>query len=61
MKNQTNATNNPIAAGPLERIAQSILIAHAWVAGPATTERERIQRELIKGEAERRGSGSLTG
>ena len=33
----------------LERIAQSILIGYAWVAGPGMTEQQRPQQELAKG------------
>jgi hypothetical protein len=61
LKNQTKATDNFAAANPLERIAQGILVAHAWVAGPAMSERERIQRELVKAESARRAGASLTG
>ncbi len=32
----------------LERIAQSIIIAYGWVAGPGMTEQERIKRELAE-------------
>ncbi len=60
MKNQDNINNTATTTSALERIAQGIVIAHAWVAGPAMTERERIQRELVKAEAARRGSASLT-
>ena len=42
MKNRDNEINNPATASVLERLAQSILVAHAWVAGPALSERERI-------------------
>ena len=50
MNIQDNATNTTTAS-VLERIAQSILVAHAWVSGPAMSERERVQRELVKAEA----------
>ena len=50
MNTQDNATNTTTAS-VLERIAQSILVAHAWVSGPAMSERERVQRELAKAEA----------
>ena len=50
MKNQNNATDNSTATGVLLRIAQRILIAHAWVAGPGMTEQQRVQRELVKAE-----------
>ena len=50
MNTQDNATNTTTAS-VLERIAQSILVAHAWVSGPAMSERERVQRELSKAEA----------
>ncbi len=32
----------------LERIAQDIIIAYAWVSGPAMSERERMRQELAK-------------
>jgi len=33
----------------LERIAQQILVAYAWVSGPAMSEQDRIKEELAKG------------
>ena len=35
----------------LERIAQSILIGYAWVSGPAMTEQQRLEKELVKAHA----------
>ena len=32
----------------LERIAQQILVAYAWVSGPAMSEQDRIKEELAK-------------
>jgi hypothetical protein len=61
MKDQDRNTHTAVTANALERIAQGILVAQAWVAGPAMSDRERIKRELVKAEAERRGSASLTG
>ena len=51
MKNQDSAANTAATATILERIAQGIIIAHAWVAGPAMTEKQRIQRELVKAKS----------
>ena len=51
MKNHDSIANTSATASVLERIAQSILVAHAWVTGPALSERERIQRELVKAKA----------
>ena len=58
MKNQDSTNSIATTPAVLERIAQSILVAHAWLTGPAMTEQERIRRELVKAEAERpRGAG----
>ncbi len=38
----------PESDSVLERIAQQILIAYAWVSGPAKTEQERVQEELTR-------------
>ena len=32
----------------LERIAQDIILAYAWVSGPALSEQERFRREVAK-------------
>ena len=32
----------------LERLAQTIIIGYAWVAGPGMTERQRVQQEVAK-------------
>ena len=32
----------------LERIAQNIIIAYAWVSGPPMSEQERMKQELAK-------------
>ena len=42
--NQTTLESNTI----LERIAQQILVAYAWVSGPAMSEQDRIKEELTK-------------
>ena len=42
---QTTTTESPSI---LERIAQDIILAYAWVAGPALSEQQRLQRELTK-------------
>ena len=60
MNTQDNATNTTTAS-VLERIAQSILVAHAWVAGPAMSELERVQRELVKAEATGNTGAGITG
>ena len=43
-------TTQPVAESTsiLERIARDIIIAYAWVAGPAMSERQRVQQELAK-------------
>lgn len=51
MENHDKLSMAATTASLLERFAQSILIAHAWVAGPAMSERERVQRELAKAKA----------
>ena len=61
MKNRNNEINNSATASVLERLAQSILVAHAWVAGPAMSERERIQRELVKAESTGNTGAGITG
>ena len=61
MKNQDSTTGIATIPPVLERIAQSILVAHAWVAGPAMTEQERIRRELVKAESERPRGAGITG
>ena len=44
--NINNATLE--SASILERAAQSIIIAYAWVSGPGMTEKQRITQELAK-------------
>jgi len=61
MKNQDSITHTAVPAGALERIAQGILVAHAWVAGPAMSDRERIQRELVKAKASRNTGAGIAG
>ena len=61
MRNQDELTNTSNAGSPLERIAQTILLAHAWVSGPAMTEKERVQRELVKAEAAGHTGAGVTG
>lgn len=61
MKNRDELASTPVNGGALERIAQSILLAHAWVSGPAMTEKERIQRELVRAEAAGNTGSGITG
>ena len=61
MKNHDDINSTATTASALERIAHGILIAHAWVAGPAMSERERIKRELVKAEATRSTGAGITG
>ena len=61
MKNRNNEINNSATASVLERLAQSILVAHAWVAGPALSEQERIQRELVKAGSTGNTGAGITG
>ncbi len=37
---------NTEATSILERVAREIVIAYAWVSGPAMSQRQRLQREL---------------
>ena len=46
MEEKTNTTSVLEESSVLERIAQSIIVAYAWVAGPAMSEQERIKRHL---------------
>ena len=48
MTEQQNDTVETGSATVLERIAQSILIGYAWVAGPAMTEQQRVEKELAR-------------
>ncbi|MYC29862.1 MAG: hypothetical protein F4X65_07215 [Chloroflexi bacterium] len=50
MEEQTNTTSVLETSSVLERVAQSIIVAYAWVSGPAMTEQERIKRELDKSQ-----------
>ncbi len=61
MNNENSAANTAATDNILERIAQSILVAHAWVAGPALSERERVQRELVKAKATGNTGAGITG
>ena len=61
MKNQDSFTHTAVTANALERIAQGILVAHAWVAGPAMSDRERIQRELVKAKTSRNTGAGIAG
>ena len=61
MNNPSNEVNSLPTANVLERIAQGILVAQAWVAGPAMSDRERIQRELVKAEATGSTGAGVTG
>ena len=45
---QNDKVSETAATTMLERIAQSILIGYAWVAGPAMTEQQRMEKELAK-------------
>ena len=48
MEEKTNTTSVLEESSVLERIAQSIIVAYAWVSGPAMSEQERVKRELEK-------------
>ena len=48
MIEQKDSTTETGSTNILERIAQSILIGYAWVSGPATSEQQRLQREIAK-------------
>ena len=61
MKNEISINHTASATSVLERIAQGILIAHAWMSSPAMTDRERIQRELLKAEAAGTTGAGITG
>lgn len=50
MTEQEISNTNTESGNLLERAAQSILIAYAWVAGPAMTDQERIRQELVKSQ-----------
>lgn len=50
MEEQTNNTPVLETSSVLERVAQSIIVAYAWVSGPAMTEQERIKQELAKSQ-----------
>ena len=36
------------AVSLMERVAQNIIVAYAWVAGPGMSEQDRVNRELLK-------------
>ena len=61
MKKQDYPANPSTPANALERIAQGIIIAHAWVAGPAMSEQERTRRELVRAESQRPRGAGVTG
>lgn len=61
MEDRDNIPKEAITPSVLERIAQSILVAHSWVSGPAMSERERNQRELARVEAAGNNSAGITG
>ncbi len=48
MNEQSNTTLIQESASIMERIAQSLMVAYAWVSGPAMTEQERISEELAR-------------
>ena len=48
MTEQEITQTTTAAPNLLERIAQDIILAYAWVAGPALSEQQRVQRELVK-------------
>ena len=48
MKEENNTNLTQESTNIMERIAQSIIIAYAWVSGPAMTEQERISEELAR-------------
>ena len=48
MTNNTDTIITEEATSALARIAHSVLVAYAWVSGPAKTEEQRIQAELEK-------------
>lgn len=50
MEEQTNTTSVLETSSVLERVAQSIIVAYAWVSGPGMTEQERIKQELNKSQ-----------
>lgn len=50
MEEQTNTTSVIETPSVLERVAQSIIVAYAWVSGPAMSEQERIKQELARAQ-----------
>ena len=61
MNNQTSDTGNAATTGVLERIAQGILVAHAWVTGPAMTEQQRMRRELAEARNRELSDSGISG
>ena len=48
MTEQEHNTSTLESESILERIAQNIIIAYAWVSGPPMSEQERMKQELAK-------------
>ncbi len=47
-QNTNNAQQSSDSTGLLERIARDIIIAYAWVSGPAMSRQQRMEREVTE-------------
>lgn len=52
---------NQETASFLGRIAKEIIIAYAWVSGPALSEQQRLQQDLAEARRIERELNALTG
>ncbi len=52
---------NPETAAFLERVAKEIIVAYAWLSGPALSEQQRVQRDLAEARRIERELDALNG
>lgn len=57
----TPQTVNPETAPFLERLAKEIIVAYAWLSGPALSEQQRVQRDLAEARQIERELDALNG
>lgn len=61
MTTPETAKVNQETASFLGRIAKEIIIAYAWVSGPALSEQQRLQQDLAEARRIERELNALTG
>lgn len=58
---ETSTITNQETASFLARIAKEVIVAYAWVSGPALSQQQRVQQDLAEARRIERELDALTG